>query len=729
MPGLFTRRHFTFGLAAAAIPLASRLPFGQANTVETAAHAAPIAPIVPKRFTAFGGVRIDNYDWLRDRRDPRVVAYLNAENAYADARLEPIKPLVEQLAAELKAREAQEDASVPTAYNGYLYERRFSQGAQYPYVVRRKDEHGAQDEIVLNVGELAAGHQQYQLGSWNVSPDNEHVAFSVDFTGGREFRIFVRTIATGETVDQGIDNASSDLVFAADSNTLFYLRNEPTTVRAYQVWRHRVGSNPNSDVLIYEESDPTFDISIALSGSRNFILLNINEERTSEFRYLPANRPVDELKIIEPRRQGVIYEVDHVGDQFYIRTNLDAPDFRLMRTPQATPAAQYWKEIVPEQPGHHLSHIKAFETFVAMDVENESGTTIRVFSLPELHEIPVPRPAAIGVASSSFVDDNEANLDPAANVLRFHFSSPVKAQCVYDFDVTTGALPLRKQDQASRWFDANDYVLDELSATAPDGERVPVTIVYRKDKRRAEEGNPTLIVGYGAYGLSSHATFTRSAFSLIDRGFVYAIAHVRGGHEKGERWYAKGRMLNKRNTFTDFIAVTETLIAKGYGDPRAIFAQGGSAGGLLMGAIANLRPDLYAGIIAEVPFVDVVTTMSDALVPLTTLEYDEWGNPAVKREYDYMLSYSPYDNVGQRSYPAMFVTAGFYDSQVSYAEPAKWVAKLRASKTDTHSCSRPTWPPGMADAQGDSVRSNKTPRRRRGSLLMLVGALTGVSRQ
>ncbi len=683
MAGRFTRRHFTFGLAAAAVPLASRLPFGQAEAVETAAHAAPIAPIVPKRFKAFGDVRIDNYDWLRDRRDPRVVSYLDAENAYANARLEPIRPLIDELAAELKAREAQQDATVPTAYNGYIYERRFSQGAQYPYVVRRKDEHGAQEEIVLNVGALAAGHQQYQLGSWNVSPDNEHVALSVDFTGGREFRMFVRTIATGETVDQGIDNASSDLVFAADSDTLFYVRNEPTTLRSYQVWRHRLGSNPNSDVLIYEESDPTFDISIALSGSRKFILLNISEERTSEFRYLPANQPTGELKIIEPRRQGVIYEVDHVGDQFYIRTNLDAPDFRVMRAPQATPAAQYWKEIVPEQPGHHLSHFKAFEAFMAVDVENESGTTIRVFSLPELREIPVPRPAAIGVASSSFVDDNEANLDPAANVLRFHFSSPVKPQCVYDFDVTTGALTLRKQDQASRWFDPNRYVLDQLSAPALDGERVPITIVYRKDMRRAE-GNPTLIVGYGAYGLSSHATFTRSAFSLIDRGFAYAIAHVRGGHEKGERWYAEGRMLNKRNTFTDFIAVTETLIAKGYGDPRAIFAQGGSAGGLLMGAIANLRPDLYAGIIAEVPFVDVVTTMSDASVPLTTLEYDEWGNPAVKREYDYMLSYSPYDNVGQKSYPAMFVTAGFYDSQVSYAEPAKWVAKLRADKTDTH---------------------------------------------
>jgi oligopeptidase B len=584
----------------------------------------------------------------------------------------------------LKAREAQEDASVPTTYNGHVYERRFTQGAQYPYIVRRKDALGAQEEIVLDVGMLAAGHpQQYQLGSWNVSPDNTCVAFAVDFTGGRDFRIFVRTIATGEAVDQGIDNASSDLVFAADSNTLFYVRNEPTTLRSYQVWRHRLGMNPESDVLIYEESDPTFEVSIGLSRSRKFILLNISEERTSEFRYLPANQPTGELKVIEPRRRGVIYEVDHVGDEFFIRTNLDAPDFRLMSAPQATPTAQHWREIVPEEPGHHLSNFKAFETFVAVDVEDESGTTIRVFTLPKLCEIPVPRLAAIGVASSSFADDNEANLDPAANVLRFHFSSPLQPQSVYDFDVTTGTLILRKQDPTSRWFDLRCYVLDQFSATAPDGEHVPITIVYRKDMRRTG-GNPTLVVGYGAYGLSSRATFTRSAFSLIDRGFVYAIAHVRGGHEKGERWYAEGRMLNKRNTFTDFIAVTETLIAQGYADPRAVFAQGGSAGGLLMGAIANLRPDLYTGIVAEVPFVDVVTTMSDASVPLTTLEYDEWGNPSVKREYDYMLSYSPYDNVAQKNYPAMFITAALYDSQVSYAEPAKWAAKLRANKTDRH---------------------------------------------
>ena len=677
-----TRRQFTVGLAAAgAVPLASRLLF---TLADAAAATAPIAPVMPKAFKEFGSVRIDNYDWLRNRDDPRVVAYLEAENAYAEARLESIKPLVAELTAELEAREAQEDVSVPTVDNGYIYERRFTQGAQYPCIVRRKDASGAQEEIVLDVGALAAGHrQQYQLGSWTVSPDNTRVAFAVDFTGGREFRIFVRTIASGEIVDPGIDNASSDLVFAADSDTLFYVRNERTTLRSYQVWRHRLGSNPKSDVLVYEESDPTFSVSIDRSTSRKFILLDIDEELTSEFRYLPADQPAAEPKVIESRRCGVIYDVDHVGDQFFIRTNLDAPDFRLMNAPQASPAAQYWKEIVPQEPGRYLSHFKAFEKFVAVDSEDESGTTIRVFSLPNLRQIPVPRPAAIGVASTSFINDNEANIDPAATVLRFHFSSPVQPQSVYDFDVTTGTLTLRKQDSASRWFEQHCYALDQLNATAPDGEQVPITIVYRKEMRRAE-GNPTLIVGYGAYGLSLRAIFARSTFSLIDRGFVYAIAHVRGGHEKGERWYAEGRMLNKRNTFTDFIAVTETVIAQGYADSRAVFAQGGSAGGLLAGAIANLRPDLYAGIVAEVPFVDVVTTMSDASVPLTTLEYDEWGNPAVRREYDYMLSYSPYDNVTRKNYPPMFVTAGFYDSQVSYAEPAKWVARLRANKTDTH---------------------------------------------
>jgi oligopeptidase B len=689
MHELHTRRLFTLALlAASGVPLAGRWPFAitPADAAETpAARAAPIAPVAPKAFVEFGGVRIDNYDWLRDRRDPQVVAYLDAENAYADARLKAIKPLVEELAAELKVRARPADVSVPTAFNGYMYERRFVQGAQYPLIVRRKDSPGtSQEEVVLDVGALAADRPyQYQLGSWAISPNNKCVAFTVDFKGDREFRVFVRTFSTGEVVDEGIANAASSLAFAGDSETLFYVRNEPTTVRSFQVWRRRIGSDSTSDVLVYEEKDPTFSVSLDLSKSRKFVFLNIDGEHTSEVRYLAVDQPSGNLKLIEPRRRGVIYEIDHAGDKFFIRTNLDAPDFRLMCAPEVSPEVAHWTELVAQSAGHYLSHLEAFETFVAVDIEDEGGTKIRAFSLPEVREISVPRPAALGVASSSFENDDEANLEPAATVLRFHFSGPLQPECIYDFDVTTGALSLRKQDPASSWFDREQYAVDRLYAIASDGESVPITIVYRKDLRRLT-GNPALIVGYGAYGLSVHPTFTPSVFSLLDRGFIHAIAHVRGGREKGDRWYAEGRLLNKLNTFTDFISATETLVAQGYANPQVVFAQGDSAGGLLMGAIANLRPDLYAGIVAEAPFVDVITTMSDPSVPLTTLEYDEWGNPTIKREYDYMLSYSPYDNVARKNYPAMFVTAGFYDSQVSYAEPTKWVARLRASKTDIH---------------------------------------------
>ena len=674
-----TRRRFTLGLAAAgAVPLA----FGRAHAATT--PAAPVAPISPTTFVEFGRSRVDNYDWLRNRDDPRVAAYLQAENAYAAARLRAIEPLTNELAAELKMRTVQEEASVPTVSNGYAYQRRFGEGASYPLIVRRKDTPGAAEEVVLDVGALAASHpQQYQLGSWTVSPDNARAAFTVDCSGNRQFRICVRTIASGAVVDQGIGDAASSIVFAADSVTLFYVRNEPTTLRPYQVWRHRIDGDARGDVLVYEEADPMFTVSLDLSKSRKFILLDLDAERSSEFRYLPADEPAGEFEIVEPRRRGVIYDVDHVADKFFIRTNLDARDFRLMTAPEATPRAACWNELVAEEPGRHLSHFEAFETFVAVDLEDESGMTIRLFAVPDGREISLPRPAAIGVASCAFANENEANIDAAATVLRWRFSGPLQPQRIYDFEVTTGALTLLRTDPASRWFNADRYALDRIGASAPDGEIIPVTIVYRKDMRRAD-GNPTLLVGYGAYGISVHATFTASVFSLIDRGFVYAIAHVRGGHEKGERWYDQGRVLNKRNTFTDFIAATEALIAGGYADRRAVFAQGASAGGLLMGAIANMRPDLYAGIVAEVPFVDVVTTMSDAAIPLTTLEYDEWGDPAVRREHDYMLSYSPYDNVARKGYPPLFVTAGFYDSQVSYAEPAKWVARLRASKTDAH---------------------------------------------
>ena len=642
-----------------------------------------MAPVIPTRYEKYGAVRIDHYDWLRDREDSRVIAYLDAENAYARAELEPIKPLLDEIATELQARATPEDRSVPTAYNGYFYQRRFMRGSQYPLIVRWDDLiDTSREEIVLDVAALAAGQQrQCELGSWTVSPNNKHIAFTVDFHGNREFRVFVRTLPANQVVDEGIENAASNLVFAGDSETFFYVSNEPRTVRSYRLWRHRVGSDPKSDVLVYEEKDPTFSISLDLSKSRKFLLLNIQGEHTTEVRYLNVGQPNRALKVIEPRRRGVIYEVDHTGDAFFIRTNLGAPDFRLMSVPEISPNMAQWTELIPQEPAHFLSHFEAFDTFVAVDIEGEEGTTVRAFSFPNGREIPVPRPAGIGVASSSFENDDEANLEAGTTVLRFRFSGPLQPECICDFDVSSRTLTPRKQDPAKRWLDRNRYAVDRLYATASDGEAVPLTIVYRKDLRRPG-GNPALLVGYGAYGLSIRPTFTSSAFSLLDRGFIYAIAHVRGGREKGDRWYAQGRLLNKQNTFTDFVAATETLIAQGYADPQAVFAQGGSAGGLVMGTIANLRPDLYTGIVAEVPFVDVITTMSDPSVPLTTLEYEEWGNPAIKREYDYMLSYSPYDNVAQKSYPAMFVTAGFYDSQVSYAEPAKWVARLRASKTD-----------------------------------------------
>jgi oligopeptidase B len=668
-------------LFAGLLALTAGAPQGASRQALAGAAVAaqpPVARVVPKVLEEFGQKRLDNYDWLRARDDPQVAAYLRAENAYADARLAAIKPLVDELAAELNVRNAEEDTSVPFADNGYLYERRFAKAAQYPVVVRRRDAPGAADEIVLDVEALAAGHPQYRLFNWTVSADNSRVAFAVDLVGNRQFRILVRNILTGEVADQGIEGAAANFVFAADSQTLFYVRNDPKTVRAFQVWRHRIGAPAATDVLVYEETDPTFSVSLDRSKSRKFILLESESERTSEVRYLPADNPTGTVRIMAPRRAGVRYQADHVGDRFYIRTNLDAPDFRVMQAPETHPDAEHWTELVAQRPGRFISRFELFEKYLAVDEEGEDGIAIRVFRLADMREIAVPRPSAIGVASTFFFGSAGGNREPATTVLRFRFTAPLQPQCTYDFDMASGSLTLRKQDADARWFRPEPYGLDRIEAVAPDGERIPVTLIYRKDLRRSG-GNPTLVIGYGAYGFSARPAFTASVFGLIDRGFVYAIAHVRGGHEKGERWYDGGRVLSKRNSFTDFIAATEALIARGYADRKAVFAQGRSAGGLLVGAVANMRPDLYAGIVAEVPFVDVITTMSDAAVPLTTLEYEEWGNPAVRRQYDYMRSYSPYDNVARQTYPAMFVTAGFHDSQVSYAEPAKWVARLRAN--------------------------------------------------
>jgi oligopeptidase B len=644
----------------------------------------PVARVIPKTVIEHGRVRTDNYDWLRNTEDPEGIAYVEAENAYADRRLRPIKPLVDEIAAELRERVANEDASVPYLDNGYLYERRFTDGAQYPVIVRHKNVPGAPEEVVLDIAALAAGHPFYRVNRWEVSPDGARIAFAVDFTGGRRHRLFVRTIATGEVADEGIVDAAASFAFAADSETLFYVRVEPKTVRSYEVWRHRIGADPANDVLVYAEPDPQFAVYVFLSKSRQYILIGCDQENTSEFRYLRADQPTGAFAVMEPRRTGVSYFANHVADKFFIRTNLDAPDYRLMTAPQDKPDAAHWVELIPNRPGRYLWRFEPFNDFVAFDEEHEGVVSAHVLRLSDMREVTVPLPTTIGVATTElFFGGFGGNRDPAARRLRLRFTAPLHPESTYDFDVPSGTLTLRKQDPAVRWFRRDAYQLDRISATAPDGEHVPVTLVYRKDLRRPG-GNPTVLLGYGAYGVSSRPVFTAATFSLIDRGFVYAVAHVRGGHERGERWYDQGRLMNKRNTFTDFIAAGEAVIANGYADRRALFAQGRSAGGLLVGAVANLRPELFAGIVAEAPFVDVITSMSDPSVPLTTLEYEEWGNPAIKDQYDYMRSYSPYDNVAPKAYPAMFVTAAIHDSQVSYAEAAKWVARLRATKTDNH---------------------------------------------
>jgi oligopeptidase B len=642
----------------------------------------PIAKTVPTVLHENGRDRVDPYQWLANRTDPAVLAHLAAENAYAERRLATIRPLIDEIAGELKSRKAHSEASVPFRDGDYLYERRFAEGAQYPVIVRRRGSPGAAEEIVLDVPALAAGHALYRLGRWQPSPDGTRVAFAVDFTGDRQNRLFVRDIATGAVTDQGVSDGAESFAFAADSTTLFYVRREPVTLRGHQVWRHRLGAPIDSDVLVYEERDPTFSVTVRRSKSRRFILIESEQEQTSEARVLPADQPDGPFRVVAPRRAGVRYDIDHVGDTFYIRTDLDAPDFRVMTAPEATPDAAHWRELIPQRPGRSIRRIELFRDFVAYDEESEGGIGIKVLRLSDRTELAVPQPAAIGVASTSFFYGAfGGNREPDTSVLRFRFSAPLHPERTYDFDMATGTLTLRREDPAARWLKPDDYAVERIEAVAPDGERVPVTLTYKKSLRRPG-GNPTLLVGYGAYGYSQRPTFTENVFSLIDRGFVHAMAHVRGGREKGDRWHRDGRGLAKRNSFTDFIAAGETLVAKGYADRRVLFARGGSAGGLLVGAVANMRPDLLAGIVAEVPFVDVLTTTSDPSIPLTTLEWVEWGNPADPAHYESIKTWSPYDNIEPKAYPAMFVTAGFHDSQVRYAEPAKWVAKLRATRTD-----------------------------------------------
>jgi len=643
-------------------------------------------PVAARKNT---GAEDDPYAWLRADNwqevlrdpsvlDPEIRAYLEAENAYTDTIMAPLSVLRTGLVAEMRARIKEDDASVPVPLDGYLYYVRHREGGEHPLYCRKKG-HDGTEEILLDADAEAKGESFYRIAAWGISADHSRYAYGVDLSGGEDFSVRVRDCATGALVDDSLTGTSGDLHIANDSATLFYVRRDENH-RPRRVYRHRIGDAPDQDDLVYEEPDVGFYVSLDRTESHRYITINCTaHDNTAEVRLIDADAPDRPPILVAPRETGVNYSVYHRADQLVIRTNSDdAEDFKIMTCLVDTPGRAHWRDLVPHQPGRlilglnvfadyivRLERVDALPRLVVRNVHDGAETTIAfdepAFDLSLFHEMP----------------HHEA-------VLRFSYSSMTTPLTVYDYDLATGARTQRKRQAVPSGHDPADYVTERLMATAPDGERVPISLLYKKDTPR-DGSAPLLLYGYGSYGISIPASFNTNRFSLVDRGIVYAIAHIRGGTEKGYGWYRAGKLHHKKNTFTDFIACAEHLIAQRYTSKGRIAAHGGSAGGMLMGAVVNMRPDLFGAIVADVPFVDVLTTILDDTLPLTPPEWVEWGNPIIDdTARAYIASYSPYDNVTAQDYPAMLITGGVSDPRVTYWEPAKWVAKLRAAKTDNN---------------------------------------------
>ncbi|MGE5646834.1 MAG: S9 family peptidase [Acidobacteriota bacterium] len=635
----------------------------------------PAAKIVPKKLEKHGSVRTDNYYWLRDRHNPEVRSYLDAENAYTQAVMAHTRALQDKLYTEFKTRIKQTDDSVPYKKDGYFYYTRVVEGKDYPVYCRKKGSLEAPEQIVVDVNQVAEGHKFTSVPPPVITPDGNIAAYAVDTAGRRFYNLHFKDLRTGAVLAETIPNVTGNAEWANDNKTLFYTKQHPETLRAYQIFRHVLGADPAKDELVFEEKDDTFRCGVFKTKSKRYLMIASTQTLSSEYRFLDAGTPAGQFKVLQPRRRNVEYEADHFGDSFFIRTNFNAKNFRLMKTPVTRTAIENWKEVIPNRDDTYLEGVELFKQSLVA-VERKNGLIqLRVipWSGSGEHSIDFGEPAYVAVPS-----DNHEMDTP---VVRYSYSSLTTPHSVYDYNMATREKKLLKRDEMLGGFDPANYKTERLYATAPDGVRVPISLVYRTSFKK-DGTSPLFIYAYGSYGYSTDPNFNPYVVSLLDRGFVFAIAHIRGGQEMGRAWYEDGKLLKKRNTFTDFIACTEYLVEERYGDPKRVFANGGSAGGLLMGAVLNMAPGDFKGVIADVPFVDVVTTMLDDSIPLTTNEYDEWGNPNEKVYYDYMLSYSPYDQVKAQNYPNILVTTSFQDSQVQYFEPAKWVAKLRATKTD-----------------------------------------------
>jgi len=638
---------------------------------------APIAKKIPFEITAHGHTRIDNYYWLNERENPEVIQYLEDENAFTKSMMEDTRELQDTLFNEITGRIKKTDASAPYFENGYYYYVRYTEKNEYPVYCRKKESLDNAEEILLDANHMAKGHDYFQVSGITISPDNEWAAYGTDTVGRRLFVLHFKNLKTGKILSHTINNTTGKATWANDSQTIFYTEKDLQTLRPHKIQKCAYdGSSAVENV--YTELDETYNSGVFKSRSKKYILIYSDSTNTTEFRYLDANKPDGEMKIFLPREKNHEYAISHHGDYFYIRTNWKAQNFRLMRTNTNNTDKSQWEEVIPHRTEVLLESFQTFESYLCLEERTNGQTKIRVMETTDdkqEHYIEFPEDAY-----TVWIDNNP---ETRTNLLRIQYTSLTTPISTFDYNMQDRAFNLVKQQEVLGNFNKDDYASERLFIEARDGAKVPVSLVYKKGMEK-DSTNPLLLYGYGSYGHTVDPYFSSVRLSLLNRGFIFAIAHVRGGQMMGRHWYEDGRLLKKKNTFFDFIDCAEYLIQAKYTNQNVLFAMGGSAGGLLMGTVINLRPWLFKGVIAAVPFVDVVTTMLDTSIPLTTSEYDEWGNPENKEYYDYILSYSPYDNIEMKSYPALLVTAGLHDSQVQYWEPAKWVAKLRDMNTGSN---------------------------------------------
>ncbi|WP_232829245.1 S9 family peptidase [Aureibaculum luteum] len=648
----------------------------------------PIADVVPKEMETHGDTRIDNYYWMRlsdeqknsktsDEHTQKVLDYLNAENDYFDKKMGHTEKFTDDLFQEMKSRIKEDDESVPYKDNGYFYITRYIKDGQYPIYARKKATLDAEEELLFDVNKLAEGHEYYSLGGLNVSPNNKLAAFAVDTISRRQYVLQFKNLETGEIYPEKIESTSGSSVWANDNKTVFYTKKNPTTLRAERIFKHVLGTDASTDIEIFFEADDTYSTYVFKSKSNQFIAIGSSSTLTTEYQVLSADKPNDKFKMVQPRVKGLEYHISHYQNYFYIYTNKDkASNFKLMKTPIEKTSSDNWVDVIPHRDDVLLEDISIFKDYLVLEERSNGLNKIRIKRWDGTADEYLPfneETYSVNVSSNPEFD---------TDTLRYSYNSFTTPASVIDYNMKDKTKEIKKEQEVlGGKFDKNNYTSKRVWVTARDGKKVAVSMVYRKDTELNKD-TPLLLYAYGSYGATIPDGFSTTRLSLLDRGFVFALAHIRGSQYLGRQWYEDGKLFNKMNTFTDFIDCSKYLIEENYTSADHLYAMGGSAGGLLMGGIINMNPELYNGIVAAVPFVDVVTTMLDETIPLTTFEYDEWGNPNEKEYYNYMLSYSPYDNVEKKEYPNMLITTGLHDSQVQYYEPAKWLAKLRANKTD-----------------------------------------------